>query len=371
MGASTNIGFVQIYGAAGRAMYDGEDVRVNLLLLAAWAQGLSNAVALGPAPGPASLAPETSLVGSLFHEPWWLSAVTHGQYQEVTVTSGKSVVGRLPFVVKRKLGFTELGMPPFTHVLGPVVGPGNGKPQTQLLKRLSIVRELLDRLPPFDFFKQALSATAADGLAFQERAFQIRPQYTFHIDCRRDPRDLWQDMHYKTRQHIRRAQEKFTIATVAEPETFIRFYETNNKKLGRAVRINFSPFTTMFHECRIRDCGEILTAARPDGTPAGMIYLVWGHGTMYYLLSTRASDPDDNGSVNLLLWEAMTRAHERGLVLDLDGVISSGTARFLSGFGGRAEMRLVAQRSRFLYSALQYGKRRFIGGHADETLAFT
>jgi len=102
-----------------------------------------------------------------------------------------------------------------------------------------------------------------------------------------------------------------------------------------------------------------------------MVFLVWGHGTMYYLLSSRASDAGDNGSVNLLLWVAVQRAHARGLVLDLDGVSSSGTARFLSRFGGSLEMRLIVRRSGFLYSALQTTKRRLIGGKADDTTAFT
>ena len=138
------------------------------------------------------------------------------------------MVGRLPFVTTRKLGFTALRMPPFTHVLGPSVDVGKGKSQTQLLRRLSIVRDLLDQLPPFDFFKQAFPATTADGLAFQDRGFQISPQYTFQIDCRRDLEQLWNEMHFKTRQHIRRAEEKLSIDTIEDPQEFSRFYLTES-----------------------------------------------------------------------------------------------------------------------------------------------
>ena len=182
----------------------------------------------------------SSVTGLLFHEPWWLAAVTHGRFQEVTVTSGNQVVGRLPFVVSRKMGLTSVRMPPFTHLLGPAVDAGTGKAQTQLLRRLSIVRDLLGQLPRFDFFKQALTATAADGLAFQDCGFQIMPQYTFQIDCRRDLEQLWQDMHFKTRQHIRRAEEKFTVATVGDPDSFVQFYETNVRRHGRINRIDFA-----------------------------------------------------------------------------------------------------------------------------------
>ncbi len=240
--------------------------------------------------------PELTSSGLLFHEPWWLDAVTQGQCQEARVTSGDKVVGRLPFVINRKLGFTSLRMPPFTHLLGPWVDAGAGKPQTQMLKRMSIVRDLIDQLPKFDYFKQALSASTADGLAFQDRGYEITPQYTFRIDCRRDPQQIWQDMHFKTRQHIRCAEEKFVVSTVEDAGRFVEFYVTNVRKQGLTNHIDFAPFGAVLTESQIRDSGEILCASWPDGTPTAMVFLVWGHGTMYYLLSTRASDAGDNGS---------------------------------------------------------------------------
>ena len=93
-------------------------------------------------------------------------------------------------------------MPQFTHVLGPVVSAGAGKPQSRLIKRLSILRELIDSLPPFDFFDQTLDGELIDGLAFQDRGFQVKPQYSFVIDCTQDEDTLWEGLQSKTRQHI-------------------------------------------------------------------------------------------------------------------------------------------------------------------------
>src|ERR1700693_3543464 len=81
---------------------------------------------------------ETQLPATLFHDHWWLSAATNGEFQEAVVTNGSGVSGLLPYVITRERGFAICQMPPFTHVLGPVVYPGSGKPQTQLLRRLSI-----------------------------------------------------------------------------------------------------------------------------------------------------------------------------------------------------------------------------------------
>ena len=259
------------------------------------------------------------------------------------------------------MGFVECRMPHLTHVLGPVVDAGSGKPQTVLLRRLSIIRELIDALPPFDFFAQALDSPIVDGLAFQDRGFHVSPQYTFEIDCRCGTKSLWDGMHSKTRQHIRRAGEKFSVERVDDPGEFVRFYTENLRRKGTKYQIDLKTIQELFVQSVARDSGEILSARWPDGRATAMTYIVWGHGRMPYFLSTRADDAGDNGSVNLLIWSAMQRAHTRGLLLDLDGVCSSGTARFLSGFNGAPKLRMVVRRTRFRYRALQYAKRRLIG----------
>ena len=280
-----------------------------------------------------------------------MSAVTAGCYQEVTVERGGQIVGRLPFLVTRRGPFRLSVMPPFTHVLGPAVDAGVGKPQSRLVKRLSITRELIDQLPPLLHFEQYLDPgvdeglAEADGLAFQSRGYSVAPQYTFEIDCRQSLPELWSAMHFKTRQHIRRAEEKYAVTTVLDPAFFVAEYLKNIAALGRTNLIPFDYFPALFSACRSRQCGEILAAFTPQGTPVSLVYLVWSPQTMYYTLSTRSFDPTDNGSVSLLIWSAMKRAHELGLKFDLDGVYTSGTARFLSGFGGRIKIRLAVKRS--------------------------
>jgi len=122
--------------------------------------------------------------------------------------------------------------------------------------------------------------------------------------------------------------------------------------------MEFERFPAIFAECKSRNCGEILAAFAEDGSPVAMVYLVWGATTMYYLLSTRRPDPGDGGSINLLLWCAVKYAHERRLIFDLDGVYSSGAARFLSGFGGEIKSRLSVRHSGAVFGAWQYIKRR-------------
>jgi hypothetical protein len=301
---------------------------------------------------------------SLFHEPWWLSAATGGQFEESVVKNGNDIVGRLPYVMKRRGPFHAVRMPPFTHILGPAIDAGDGKPQTRLQRRISISRSLIDQLPHHSYFHQHLDPSLddglaiADGLAFQDCKFEVTHQYTFEVDCRQSVADLSAALYLKTRQHIRRAEREYSVRSVDDPKSFVDFYLKNVHASGRKNRIEFEHFSALFAESRAHESGVILGAFDDAETPVAMTFLVWGHGIMYYLLSTRSSDKADSGAVSLLIWCAIKQAHEMGLVLDLDGVYSSGSARFLSNFGGHIKTRFLIRRSRSFYGALQYLKRQ-------------
>jgi hypothetical protein len=320
--------------------------------------------------------PETDAFGTtIFHEPWWLSAASKGRYNEVTVKQGNEVVGRLPFLLNKRMGFRLVRMPPLTHLLGPIVVAGDGKYQTQMGRRLSIVRALIDQLPHFHFFKQALDPSIAsglaiaDGLAFQERGFTVKPQYNFQIDCRRDLSGVWDGMNFKTRQHIRQAEQRYLVAPLDDPQQFVDFYtSTLARRIRNAAQSNLHNFPLLYTECKARTCGEILVAKTPRGVPAAMTFLVWGYGYMYYLLSTRVANIEDNGSTNLLIWEAIKRAHKLRLTFDFDGIATSGIARFYAGYGGKIKTRLIVTGVKSIYRGMQYLSRL---NKPDESHKFT
>jgi lipid II:glycine glycyltransferase (peptidoglycan interpeptide bridge formation enzyme) len=239
---------------------------------------------------------------------------------------------------------------------------------------MSTTRALVDQLPRHSYFHQHLDPSLdgglamIDGLAFQECKFEVMHQYTFEVDCRRGTAELAAALNLKTRQHIRRAEKTHSVRPVDDVRSFIDFYMRNLHAAGRQNRVDFGHLPALFAESRARDSGTILGAFDSVGSPIAMTYLVWGHGIMYYLLSTRSLQSADSGAVSLLIWHAMQQAREMGLVLDLDGVYSSGTARFLSNFGGDIKTRLLIRRSGISYGALQYLKRQVA---PDESQFFT
>jgi hypothetical protein len=294
----------------------------------------------------------------LFHEPWWLAASSGGRFREVTVERGGEVVGRFPFVMSRRMGFRILRMPHFTHVLGPVVHEGKGKPESRLRQRIATIRELVEKLPPSDCFMQSCIGSPSDAVAFQACGFLVRPQGNFQIDCRASLESILDNMNFKTRGHIRKAEKDYAISVVDDPKVFESFYLSNMERTGRGDSMIFDNFPALFTACCERESGEVLAAHPRSGEAAAMAFLVWGNGVMYYLLATRRPTPASAGAANLLLWSAIKQAHERGLILDFDGIIHTGQMRFFLGFGGQMSSRLIVTRSRPLYNVIRYVSQR-------------
>ena len=223
---------------------------------------------------------------TIFHSDWWLDVVAPGQCRKLTVNQGGRVIGELPIWETSKWGVKCCLMPPFTHVFGPVIEVGLFTPMGQLHRRFKITSELLAQIPRIHFFWYGRGHICSgnrrvSGCWVQELAALHR------VDrLRRHEQLLELSSKKKTRWVIRRASERFEVEIVDDPEQFVDFYVRNLMGAKLSPRTDMRYFARLHQACKARDCGELFAVRSPDGAMAAAIYLVWGYGRMYYLLST-------------------------------------------------------------------------------------
>jgi hypothetical protein len=288
----------------------------------------------------------------IFQQAWWLDCATAGRWEQVTVKKDGRTVGWLPYLVNRRWGFRVSDMPLLTHTLGPIVDAGNGRPNTQLLNRFTITSELLQQLPKLAHFRQILAPRQTEALPYQAYGCHVKCQFTFISDCS-DIDATWKSMRDKTRNLIRRSQERNQVADQADPQEFLRFYAANCEGRHQINRYDTATVTKLLQQCVERDQGRAWLARSPGNEqPTAGIFVVWDQHSMYFLMSTRAPGATDSGAVSQLIWLAMNEAHRRGLQFDFDGVSSAGTFRFLSGFGGEVATRFLVEKFSWPYHSL-------------------
>jgi hypothetical protein len=298
---------------------------------------------------------EVRLIPTIFHEPWWMEIACDGAYREATVSKDGIMIGRLPYLHTSNFpGITSLRMPQLAHVLGPALAPepdGRNLPrspkQLSITRELSITRDLISQLPEAAHISFRLHGGMTNTLAFAEAGFTTTVDFTVEV-APDDPDVLWHQMRDKTRNVIRRAQERLTVFEQLDPEAFLGFYEDNlrNKKLDNAY--NRASCSAVLKECIRRGVGRILTATDPQGNLQAAIFTVWDHRTEYYLMSTRTPD-SMNGATNLLMWTAIQHAARKQLTFDMDMIHVKNNhlpnLLLLTGFGGTMKPRYLVRRT--------------------------
>jgi hypothetical protein len=279
----------------------------------------------------------------LFHESWWLDAAAPGEWTTLSAYRNDREVGILPVWKRTNRGFTWWTSPPLTHVLGPAIDLGGGNAHSRQQRRLSVTADLLKQIPRHCCFRQVVHSSVPDVLAFQAEGFAASPHYTILVDCS-DLDKVWAGFRQSTRRFIRKAQDEFEVETWSDPRAFVDFYVNNLQGERLGWYSNLSRFEAVHEACRLRGRGGIFVARDKHKRPVGAVFAAWGHGSIYYVLATRDKQIADYGVISLIIWRLMAEAHDRGLTLDLDGVISEPVLKFLAGFGSAVVPRMTVNR---------------------------
>lgn len=305
--------------------------------------------------------PDESAAHSIFHEPWWLDIATGGNWSVAKVMRGANTLGELPYYSARKGMWRISQLPPLTRTLGPVIPSLGLDGAHERHHRLSVTAELIAQLPLFDSFFQVFDPRIKDALAFALQGFTVSARYTFQIppDCAIP--EAWARLHGKTRNVIRSADKKLTVAPIATPSEFLQFYEANLQERSRTNAYGSMVMRQLVNAFVERKAGHLLGAYGPGGTLVAAIGLVWDRHAMYYLLSSRTLKAH-GGSISLLIWTAIQHAIERKVTFDFDGFSSPATYNFLDGFGGVLKQRLGVERLSTMYSVARILKRRMVPG---------
>ena len=296
---------------------------------------------------PAPALPADPLRPTVFHEEWWLRAVTGGDWEEATVSRDGTVIGRSPHVIRKTHGGARLcTMPELTHFLGPAVDPGPGSASTEQARVARIVGELVRRLPRTPASYHKVHAGMADMVPFQEEGYDVGVQFTYEISPAPEA-DTWKGMRDKTRNAIRGSKARVMLDRAVEPGEFVRFMARNLEERGLEDANGIGRVMAACEESLSRGRGVISATRAASGKLTAAIFCPSDATRSHYLLSTRSATAS-SGDVSLLVWDAIRRASAAGLAFDFDGIGSAGSVGFFEGFGGIVRPRFIATRySRF------------------------
>ena len=150
----------------------------------------------------------------LFHQPWWLDAVTPDNKWDVCLTFDKmgNVTGVLPYCIEQKWGLTMSRMPPLTPYLGPWIADYHGQKRHGLYSwQMKILKELIRQVPGFHYAAWKFQPQIKNWYPFYLHDYQQSTAYTYILENITEKDKVWNGLKNTVRTDIRKAGDELFI----------------------------------------------------------------------------------------------------------------------------------------------------------------
>lgn len=274
----------------------------------------------------------------LFSQAWWLDATAgDAAWNVALVEKGGSIVAAMPYVPRKRYGFTLLGQPALTQTLGPWLRYTDGKPSTKLGQEKDWLRALIEQLPPFAHFEQNWHWKMSNWLPFYWAGFNQTTRYTYILHGLKDAQELWRGLRENIRTDIKKARNRFQLR-VRDDLSMDAFLALNRMTFARQ---NMAlPYTEDFvykldKACAAHQARKILIVEDEQGRHHAGVYIVWDRHSAYYLMGGGNPQLRNSGATSLCMWEAIQFAATVTQRFDFEGSMIEPVEKFFRAFGAQ------------------------------------
>lgn len=271
----------------------------------------------------------------VFHQDWWLEAIVPGKWELLKVEKGGQLFASMPIIKDKRFGLKLVNMPPLTQHLGPWIKSLPGKYSSRLSKQKELMNELIDKIPPFDLFRQRFSPEITNWLPFYWNGFEQFTRYTYRLEDIDDPKKIWDGMQGNIRREIKKAVDSVAIHQSDDAQAMWELCSMNFDQKDENMNVSLQQFLRLSEACKVHDSGQIFLAEDAKGNTHAGLFLVWDTECAYYLMG--GADPRfrTSGAASLLMYEAIKFASTKTKIFDFEGSMIESVERFFRGFGGR------------------------------------
>jgi hypothetical protein len=271
----------------------------------------------------------------IFQTNWFLDAAAPGSWAEAKVEREGQVIARLPYGIKQKWGMKLLMMPPFVHALGPWIAPSSAKYAKQLSHQKELIYELIEQLPPHDYFSQKCHYSFTNWLPFYWQGFTQSTSYTYILDDLTDQDRIWSGFQENIRREIRKAQKKVEVSLSDDIGLMYNMCKLTFDRQNLHWAYDLETFSNFDQACAIQQRRKIFVARDSQNRIHAAVYIVWDDHSAHYILGGSDSELRTSGAMSLLLWEAIQFAATVSKEFDFVGSMTEPIERFFRGFGAK------------------------------------
>ncbi len=273
-------------------------------------------------------------VNSVFEQPWWLDAVAPGQWAEATVEKDGKIVARLPYVLKKQMGFSLAGMPDYTQTLGYWIDDTGAKNARKYTREKELLTQLIEQLPKGYSVDLALDHSCDYLFPFKWNGYKMELVYSYRLQDIHDVDNIWNGLADNIRREIKKAQKIVTVEENHPIEDLIILQNKTFNRQGRPNRDNGETLKRLDSVLINRHARKLLCAVDNDGKTHAASYFVYDDKCCYYLVGGGDPELRTSGASSLLMWEGIKFASTVSDSFDFEGSMIEPIERFFRAFGG-------------------------------------
>ncbi|MFZ4476205.1 MAG: GNAT family N-acetyltransferase [Saprospiraceae bacterium] len=292
-----------------------------------------------------NLATELAPQLPLFFQPWWLDTLL-GMHQWLPFAHDNGMIW--PVLLKKKGPLCYLTQPPF--IMGNAWFPSENTIQ------LPDIPFLMKQFPTSLYWQ--ITASSAQAKHLEQAGFTTRPAYTYQIDRKEDPAQLWRNMNELSRRNISKAGKSLQCQVSADAGILHALSERSLRRHKLPMRYTAAQLQTLLDACIAHNQGAVYTAVDQDGAIHAASFFVWDQRSCYFLLGGLDDRLPQLGASRFLLWQGIQMALKRGLHFDFHGGMTPSVGQVYASMGGQKTnyCRVERYRSPFLKIAVRTAK---------------
>ncbi len=258
-------------------------------------------------------------VNSVFEQPWWLEAVAPGQWKCAEVIENGRITARLPYIEKRSMGFSMVGMPNCTQTIGPWISIQSTNRVKSLTKKKDLIEALIEQLPKKKNVDLVLDNSANYYLPFKWKGFKIEPTISYRFSDLSDVDAIFKGIKDSRRTVIKNAARDLVVKELDDIELLLEMQRKTFERQGRSLPGDVEVTRRLDKACKEHNACFMLVAYDKEDHLHAASYFVYDENVCYYILS--GADPEfrNSGAGSLLIWEGIKKAAELSKAFDFEG----------------------------------------------------
>ena len=263
---------------------------------------------------------EKSCNGLVYAFSWYLDVVSPG-WEAIADTDYNAV---MPLPVKSKFGLRYIVQPVFTQQLGVF---SIEKPSE------TYITECLNYIPK-KYFRQVFNLNTVNVLPPSRR---IMNRTNFELDLNNDYRVIHNNFNENTQRNIRKARGSGVLLEKSEDvDLFMDQYFILAKE--KPNQFGLQKLRAIVTTSLDKEKGKIIFARNTEGLIIAGVFFLNDMGRIIYVTSFTTAEGQDKSSMFLIMDEMISKYAGSPYILDFEGSMIPGVARFFAGFGAQAKI---------------------------------